>query len=103
MVGAIRRCMPGARVRVPNGGYFLWVELPEHIDSDEVVRCAAKVGVAIFSGKASFAEAPPQNFLRLAYSYCTPARIAEGIELVGRGYRALLAESEAPASRVATR
>jgi 2-aminoadipate transaminase len=95
MVGAIRRHLPGASVRVPQGGYFLWVELPAHIDADEVVGRAAKVGVAIFSGKNSFAEAPPLNFLRLAYSYCTPARIVEGVELIGRGYRALLAESEA--------
>lgn len=95
MVGAIRRHLPGASVRMPQGGYFLWVELPAHIDADEVVRRAAKVGVAIFSGKNSFAEAPPSNFLRLAYSYCTPARIVEGVELIGRGYRALLAESEA--------
>ncbi len=95
MVGAIRRHMPGASVRVPQGGYFLWVELPAHIDADEVVRRAARAGVAIFSGKNSFAEAPPSNFLRLAYSYCTPARIVEGVELIGRGYRALLAESEA--------
>ena len=94
MVDAIQRCMPGTTVRVPAGGYFLWAELPSDIDADEVVRRAAKAGVAIFSGKASFAESPPQNFLRLAYSYCTPARIVEGIELVGRGYRALLAERE---------
>jgi len=95
MVSAIHRHMPGASVRVPQGGYFLWVELPDHIDADEVVRRAAKAGVAIFSGKNSFAEPGPSNFLRLAYSYCTPARIVEGIELVGRGYRALLAESDA--------
>lgn len=93
MVSAIRQHMPGASVRVPNGGYFLWVELPQHIDADEVVRRAAKAGVAIQSGKSAFAEAPPSNFLRLAYSYCTPARIVEGIERVGRGYRALLAEA----------
>jgi 2-aminoadipate transaminase len=93
MVGAIHRFMPGAKVRVPQGGYFLWVELPSHIDADEVVRRSAQAGVAIFSGKASFAEAGPQNFLRLAYSYCTPDRIREGIERVGRGYRALLEQT----------
>ena len=83
MVSAIHHHLPGASVRVPQGGYFLWVELPVHIDADEVVHRAAKAGVAIFSGKNSFAEAGPSNFLRLAYSYCTPGRIVEGIELVG--------------------
>ena len=91
MVNAIHRCMPGAKVRTPGGGYFLWVELPLAIDADELVNRATAAGVAIFSGKLSFAEDAPTNFLRLAYSFSTPERIVEGVERVGRAYTAMLA------------
>ncbi|MBL8705900.1 MAG: PLP-dependent aminotransferase family protein [Rhodospirillales bacterium] len=93
MVKAIHRHLPGATVRVPHGGYFLWVELPEGVNADELVKRAAKAGVAIFSGTLSFAEAAPTNFLRLAYSYSPPEKITRGVELVGKVYGQLLAEA----------
>lgn len=101
MVEAIRRHLPGASVRTPQGGYFLWVKLPPEIDADELVRRSAKEGVAIFSGRLSFAEKAPGQFLRLAYSFSTPARIVEGVERVGRAYAAMRAEAGAPAREVA--
>ena len=101
MVGAIRKHLPGATVRVPSGGYFLWVELPAGVDADELVQRSAKEGVAIFSGRLSFAEAAPGQFLRLAYSFATPARIVEGVEKVGRAYAGLRAGAVTAASKVA--
>lgn len=81
------------------------MELPQGIDADELVKRAAKAGVSIFSGKLSFAENAPTNFLRLAYSYSPPDRIARGVELVGKAYEQLLAEGgralSKPAPRVA--
>ena len=101
MVAAIRKHLPGATVCTPSGGYFLWVELPPEVNADELVRRSAKEGVAIFSGRLSFAEAAPGQFLRLAYSFSTPARIAEGVERVGRAYAAMRAEVAAPVRVVA--
>ena len=101
MVDAIARRLPGARVRVPNGGYFLWVELPAEVDADELVRRAAKTGVVMFSGKLSFAENAPTNVLRLGYSFSTPERIAVGLERVGWAYADMLAEAGSVPSKVA--
>jgi 2-aminoadipate transaminase len=101
MVDAIARRLPGARVRVPNGGYFLWVELPAEVDADELVRRAAKSGVVMFSGKLSFAENAPTNVLRLGYSFSTPERIAVGLERVGWAYADMLAEAGCVPSKVA--
>lgn len=94
MVEAIGRELPGAKVRKPNGGYFLWVELPEGVDADELVRRAGKEGVAIFTGKLCFAEKPPGQFLRLAYSFSTPRQITEGVKRIGRVYAAMRASAE---------
>lgn len=94
MVEAIGRELPGTKVRKPNGGYFLWVELPEGVDADELVRRAGKEGVAIFTGKLCFAEEPPGQFLRLAYSFSTPRQITEGVKRIGRVYAAMRASAE---------
>ena len=93
MLDAIAHHLPGATVRRPQGGYFLWVRLPDDVDADELVRRAAAEGVAIFSGRLSFAEAATGQFLRLAYSFSPPARIAEGVAKVGRAYAAMRAEA----------
>ncbi|MBI3495674.1 MAG: PLP-dependent aminotransferase family protein [Proteobacteria bacterium] len=92
MVAAIHHHLPDARVRVPNGGYFLWVELPKGVDAEELVRRAAKLGVTVFSGKLSFAQSPSTNFLRLAFSYSKPEQIAAGVERLGNAYAELMAE-----------
>jgi 2-aminoadipate transaminase len=100
MVEAIERHLPDAKVRKPSGGYFLWVELPEGIDADELVRRAGKEGVAIFTGKLCFAGEPPGQFLRLAYSFSTPSKITEGVKRIGKVYAAMresAAEARVPA------
>jgi 2-aminoadipate transaminase len=95
MVDAIRKHMPGASVRTPQGGYFLWVQLPPEIDADTLVHRAAKEGVAVFSGRLCFADTARGQFLRLAYSFSTPSRIVEGVARVGRAYTAMRDEAAA--------
>ncbi|MCC8984695.1 PLP-dependent aminotransferase family protein [Bradyrhizobium acaciae] len=89
MIDAIHDHLPGTSVSTPKGGYFLWVQLPPEIDADELVRRATKLGVSILSGRRCFAEQAPGSFLRLAYSFSTPARITEGIDRLGRAYASL--------------
>jgi 2-aminoadipate transaminase len=67
----------------PAGGYFVWLDL-EGTDSGDLAARAEEAGVAMVPGSAFF---PPASGLggssaRLAYSYETPERIAEGIELL---------------------
>lgn len=95
MIDAVREHLPHTSVRVPDGGYFLWVWLPPGIDADELVRRAVKEGVSIISGRLCFAEEPPGSFLRLAYSFSTPADIAEGIKRLGRAYATMRPEADA--------
>lgn len=94
MIDTIREHLPDTSVHVPNGGYFLWVRLPPRIDADELVRRAGKEGVSIISGRLCFAEEPSGSFLRLAYSFSTPANIAEGIKRLGRAYATMRLESD---------
>lgn len=100
MIDAIREHLPHTTVRVPDGGYFLWVRLPPDIDADELIRRAAREGVSIISGRLCFAEEAPGSFLRLAYSFSTPVEIVEGIKRLGRAYAAMRSEVDTPSSPV---
>ncbi len=104
MVEAVRRYMPGAKFETPKGGYFLWVELPSHIDSDVFVSRAAALGVEIFSGKPFYAANVRNNYVRFAFSFCSPSEISHGIARLGEVYGELLGikDSFAAAATVQT-
>ncbi len=67
----------------PKGGLFLWVKMPGHVDTTEVLKGAVKEGVAFIPGSNFFAE-PVQNYIRLNYSFPSEADIVEGIQILGR-------------------
>jgi 2-aminoadipate transaminase len=77
MLEALEREFPeGARWSRPEGGYFLWLELPAEIDAAELLTCAEEAGVSFVKG-ADFGGA--HNTVRLAYSFVSPDEIREGV------------------------
>jgi 2-aminoadipate transaminase len=75
----------GARWSRPEGGYFLWLDLPEDADAADLLVRAEERGVTFVKG-ADFGG--PPSSARLAFSYVSPDEIREGIRrfaaLVGR-------------------
>jgi DNA-binding transcriptional MocR family regulator len=71
MLDALERELPAARWSRPEGGYFLWLELPGRVDSAEIG------GVSVVRG-VDFGAGP--NEVRLAYSYVSPDEIKLGVE-----------------------
>ncbi|CAA9467713.1 MAG: Valine--pyruvate aminotransferase [uncultured Solirubrobacteraceae bacterium] len=78
LVAALRRDLPQARFEPPEGGYFMWVELPEDVDVAALETAAGERGVAFVKGTDFLLEGGT-NTLRLAYSGVTPAEIDEGV------------------------
>lgn len=84
MVQAVARSFPsGTRVTRPQGGFVLWVEMPESVDSFDLHRRALekKIGIApgpIFSAKGNY-----RNFIRLNCGYPWSERIEEAIATLG--------------------
>jgi DNA-binding transcriptional MocR family regulator len=63
---AVRRFFPKeCRLTRPAGGFVLWVQLPETVDSLELYRRALKVGIAITPGYLFSATKQFRNFIRL--------------------------------------
>lgn len=79
-----RHFPPGARWTRPDGGLFVWAELPEGISADDLFADALREKVAFVPGSAFFAGAPKRQFLRLNYSNRPPELIEEGILRLGR-------------------
>jgi DNA-binding transcriptional MocR family regulator len=72
----------------PEGGYFLWVELPDGSDVDALAAAAKDRGVIFVKG-TDFVLEGGLNTLRLAFSGVTPAQIEEGIGRLADAYRGL--------------
>jgi len=92
MVAALRREMPDASFAVPEGGYYVWLTLPDDVDGDRLVRSASECGVTVLPGSKFFAspDVPhPKNHLRIAYSHATPDEVDDGIRRLATAYRAM--------------
>lgn len=80
----------------PEGGMFIWVTLPPHIDAQALLARAIELNVAFVPGAPFFADEARHNTLRLSFVTVPEARIREGIAVLGR----LISESEAMGSEV---
>jgi DNA-binding transcriptional MocR family regulator len=76
MLEALERELPDARWSRPEGGYFIWLELPEGADAGALLEHAAAAGITFVPG-ADFGGAP--NTARLAFSFVSPDEIREGV------------------------
>jgi DNA-binding transcriptional MocR family regulator len=84
MLDALARHLDdGAAWSTPEGGYFVWLDL-DGTDTGELATRAEAAGVAFVPGAAFFpgASGLGASSARLAFSYETPERIAEGIRLL---------------------
>lgn len=92
MLRALETHMPeGTRWSRPEGGLFLWLELPKGLRDDEVFHAAIERQVAVVPGSGFFADGADHGFLRLNYSNQSIANIQEGVSRLGETIRTLLA------------
>ena len=95
---ALQEHLPEARYTPPEGGYFMWVELPEGTDVDALFDAANERGVAFVKGTDFLLEGG-ENTLRLAYSGVTADQIDEGIRRLADAYRSLAPRRAGSAAR----
>ncbi|WP_460170707.1 2-aminoadipate transaminase [Thermus sp. FJN-A] len=92
MLEALAREMPeGVRYTRPQGGMFIWMELPRGLSAEALLHKALEENVAFVPGGPFFAGGGGENTLRLSYATLDPAGIAEGIRRLGRALKGLLA------------
>jgi 2-aminoadipate transaminase len=91
LVDAIRQHIGDeARFVIPEGGYFLWVELPDAVDTEQLLAAAGDRGVTFVKG-SDFVLEGGRNALRLAYSGVRPDEIEEGVKRLGEALEGIKA------------
>ncbi len=83
MGAALAAHMPSS-ARIPTfGGTSFWVKGPEDLNSEELAKSAAKIGILIEPGRINFGCAnAPRNYFRLAFSSIDERKIEPGIKLL---------------------
>ncbi|MEW6365889.1 MAG: PLP-dependent aminotransferase family protein [Acidobacteriota bacterium] len=80
MLAALDRHLRGmATWTVPQGGLFLWLRLPESIDTMKMFEAALARQTAYIPGSAFALVGGQHNTMRLNFSNCSPERISEGV------------------------
>jgi DNA-binding transcriptional MocR family regulator len=97
MLEALERELPDASWSHPQGGYFIWLDLPAGVDSAELLVEAEHNGVTFVKGTDFFAGPGGGSSARLAFSFASPAEITEGIGKLGSAVGRLRAPAAAPA------
>lgn len=92
MVNCLKRYMPKeVTFTQPQGGLFLFVTLPVHIDSGVVFKRAIEKNVAFVAGSTFFCNGSGHNTMRLNFSYSNSTEIETGIERLSQVVKAELA------------
>jgi 2-aminoadipate transaminase len=80
MIEALTEHFPAeARWTVPEGGFFVWVEMPSFLDLKTILAEAVERGVTYVPGDAFFPDGRGRNCMRLGFCYASPEKIREGI------------------------
>ena len=68
----------------PQGGLFIWVTLPDYIDTTDLLARALAENVAFVPGEAAFADGRGEHSMRLNFSSSTDDDIREGVRRIGK-------------------
>jgi DNA-binding transcriptional MocR family regulator len=79
MIESLSTMLPQATWTHPDGGFYVWLTLPEGVNAKAMLPRAVTERVAYVPGTAFFADGTGQRNVRLSYCYPDPDRIREGV------------------------
>jgi 2-aminoadipate transaminase len=84
MLDALAEHLPAqARWTRPQGGLFIWVTLPDYIDTTNLLARALAANVAFVPGQAAFVDGRGANSMRLNFSSSSDEELREGVRRIG--------------------
>lgn len=85
MLGAVERHFPaGTRLVRPQGGYFMWLELPQGVDALRLHQHARERGISVAPGPIFSARRDFGNYLRLNFGHAEHGGLDEAMRTLGR-------------------
>lgn len=95
LMSALTETLPSeVRVFRPEGGFFVWVELPKGTDAEDLLPFAAEAGVTFLPGGWFFSDRRAHHAIRLSFANTPLDELREGGRRVGTAVKALLASRE---------
>ena len=80
----VQRFFPsGTRISAPQGGYVLWVQMPEGVDSMRLYQAALALGITVGPGYMFSMRNDFHHFIRLNYSYPWTAQTEAALRTLG--------------------
>jgi 2-aminoadipate transaminase len=77
-------CAPWVRFDLPDGGFYLWLELSDEVDWEKARQEAVSGGVLCRPGEVFMGREAGARYLRLAYSHVSLAELERGIAVLGK-------------------
>ena len=90
MITALHRELPELPFVPPDGGFFIWLRLPEGVSGRELEPVALQQGVEVLHGNRCYADGSGAEYVRLAFSYVPETQIAGAIQRLGNSIRAVM-------------
>lgn len=84
MLEGFKHFPQGTKHTLPQGGLFVWAELPEPLDASKVFQSAVDANVAYVAGTHFYPDGGHSNTIRLNFSMCEIPVIEEGMERLGK-------------------
>ena len=83
MIHALKQQLPEeVTFTAPRGGFYIWLKLPEYINSTDILKKAIDKGVVFVSGKTFDPHGKSNNYIRLSYCNTSVDKINKGIPIV---------------------
>jgi len=100
MVAAVRQHVPPGDLRfaVPDGGMYLWCQLPSHVRARAVQEHALRDSVRVLAGDAFYVDQGGDHQLRICYTAQPPARAPHAAKTLARAIAAAAKDVPAPAT-----
>ena len=95
-LGTMERCFPeemGVTWTKPDGGLFLWVTVPDEIDTHELFYDAIEFKVAFVPGDVFYGENPATNHMRINFSFASKEQLSTAVERLADCVRNRLSRS----------
>jgi 2-aminoadipate transaminase len=94
-----REMPPGVRFTRPDGGYQVWVTLPDEVETRDLLADATRAGVLFAPGSVFLHDGRPSSSLRLTVARTDEDAIRRGVSILARVVRERLAAGPGSASR----
>jgi 2-aminoadipate transaminase len=93
MLTAFREFMPkGVTWTEPEGGLFLFLSLPEGMDSEELFKKAIENNVAFVIGKVFHCDGSGENTMRINFSFMSKEKTTEGVKRLAQAIKEMMNE-----------